>query len=311
MGRSLIGFDINQNKLRMVQLLPAPLMAVEALPEGLMEDGRILQPEKLGEIIRRMRREHRFAGRRCALILPDGCSIFRSISLPPLPPEQLKIRLPGEFRDYLGEDGMAYAYDYALEELRRDETGEVASMDILAAAAHKESMEEYAALLSRAGLRLVRAIPREMALVRLLRAVDARPDRARALVEFGCARSRIYIYRGTHLMASKVIDIGCRDVDRAMAGEKENSAETAAACREVYHSLALEVMKTVNFFLYENPQIEFQELSFCGEEGWEPLRDAVLETIPFRELPPETLLPEGCAGEAAAGQCLMALGLSV
>ena len=113
MGRSLIGFDINQNKLRMVQLLPAPLMAVETLPEGLMEGGRILQTEKLGEIIRRMRREHRFAGRRCALILPDGCSIFRSISLPPLPPEQLKIRLPGEFRDYLGEDGMAYAYDYA------------------------------------------------------------------------------------------------------------------------------------------------------------------------------------------------------
>ena len=48
MGRSLIGFDINQNKLRMVQLLPAPLMAVEALPEGLMEGGRILQAEKLG-----------------------------------------------------------------------------------------------------------------------------------------------------------------------------------------------------------------------------------------------------------------------
>ena len=41
------------------------------------------------------------------------------------------------------------------------------------------------------------------------------------------------------------------------------------------------------------------------------MREAVLETIPFRELPPETLLPAGCAGEAAAGQCLMALGLSV
>lgn len=325
MGKSLIGIDINHNELRMVQMGPTPVLAVQRLPEGLLGSDHVAAPEVLSQIIRTMRKEYCFKGKKCALILPDGSSFFRSFNSPPVSADQLRMNLPYEFRDYLRSDSLAYSYDYAVERLNTAEDGELESMDILAAAAHRDTVQSYADTLRKGGLKLAMAIPREMAFIRLLRKIGTNDDRARALVEFGYEQSRIYIYKGTHLMASKIVDIGSRHIDRAIADKESIDIYLAAsyretnhqnvlsdpACEEVYRNLALEIMKTFNFFVYENPSVDFDDVYFCGAEELTLLRKTVLDYIQFREHPASELLPAECAMSDTAGECLMAVGVAV
>ena len=325
MGKSLIGIDINHTELRMVQMGSNPIMAVQRLPEGLVSGDHIAAPEVLSQIIRSMKKENHFKGKKCAIILPDGSSFFRSFNSPPVSADQLRMNLPYEFRDYLRSDSLAYSFDYAVERLNKKDDGELESIDVLAAAAHRDTVMSYADALRRGGLKLSMAIPREMAFIRLLRKIGASPEKARALVEFGYEQSRIYIYKGTHLMASKIVDIGCEHIDRAIANRESIDVYLAASyretnhqdilsdpvCEEVYRDLALEIMKTFNFFVYENPSVDFEDVCFCGANELTRLREVILEYIQFREHPAADLLPSDCGAIEAAGECLMAVGLAV
>ena len=117
----------------------------------------------------KMKKEGRFSGKACALILPEYSTYFRSLEMPPISEKQLRLNLPYEFRDFVGNESINYNYDYAVEGYATDEDGKVKAISLLAAAASKTTIKEYEALLYRAGFKLKVALPREMALLNLVR----------------------------------------------------------------------------------------------------------------------------------------------
>ena len=326
MKKSLIGIEISASEVAMAQFTGSGLLtAVERLPENLVRDERIISHELLASFLKEMRTSHGFSGKKCAFLLPETSTYFRAISLPVMTEAQLRLNLPYEFRDFVGNDSMRYFYDYALESMVTDEAGEATGMDILAAAASRQVVDEYRRLLKNAGLRLATALPREMALIYLFRqysAVSADPYREICLINIGFDHTRVYISAGEKLRASKIIDIGCRQIDEAIASiynidkylaasyrytNHENVLESSE-CKSVYERIALEVMKTVNFYKYENQQTEICDVYFCGSGAeLEILRSEIIGYIDFVQRDIAEILPEECAENKDASRCLMAL----
>ena len=169
MAKNYIGLDIEANEIYMANGGKCVFMQ---MPENLVKDGKIVSPESLAKFLKTMKKEGSIGGKNISLILPDDATYFRNVVSPVVSDAQLRLNLPYEFRDFVGSNSIDYNYDYVVSSYNKDENGDVTGINILAAAANKESVEEYFNILKRAGLKLKCALPREMALINIMENVD-------------------------------------------------------------------------------------------------------------------------------------------
>ena len=325
--KGLIGIDIGNSMVSMAQLTSAGAkLHVKRMPDNLVSGERIVSPETMSRFLREMKAEGGFSGSKCTVILPEDGTYFRTVTMPPVGESQLKLNLPYEFRDYVGGDGSEYFYDYAVKSVERDEDGAPTSLSVFAAATRKDALEQMASVLRRAGLRLKVAVPREMSLIYLLRAaVDSGvpEDREYCIVEADYDHTHVNIARGRHLTASKTIDVGCRQIDEAIASlynidvylaasyRESNYEDVLAteACRAIYDRISLEITKAVNFYKYENPQSDLDDIRFCGMGAADPrLASEIVDYIGLSEYPMAGILPASCASNPDAPHCAIAIG---
>jgi len=331
-GSSLLGVDIGGAELKMALVKNGSYQLVcERMPENLVKGGHVQAPEQLARLIRSVRTRYRLGSAACAVMLPDFTTYFRRITLPPMTVEQLKINLPYEFRDYIGGDTDKYFFDYAMERTVTDDNGTVTGLEMAAAAVQKTTIEEYIQLFRRAGLRLSLALPYEMVYTNIMKDYLRRyPEdalREFCLVELGYDSSRVVIMQGAAVVASKVIEIGCHQVDAAIADAfhidefvaaeyrraDHDNALSAPACMNVYDQLSVEVMKVINFHAYNNRDSRLSDVYFCGTgAGIDLLKKTVTDAVQFAQHSITELLPEGAgADESLMTTCAMAIGVAL
>jgi len=328
-AKNYIGIEIGNGITTMYQGGKKSKILVSRLPENLVDGGEIVSPEFLSQFLKKMKKEGRFSGRACALILPEFSAYFRSLEMPPISEKQLRLNLPYEFRDFVGNESINYNYDYAVEGYVTDEDGKVTAVRLLAAAASKQTIKEYENLLHRAGFKLKLALPREMALLNLVRkAIEkgAPGDRTFVIIDVGFANTRVYIFQGEDLKATKTIEMGCRDVDSVIADYYNIDVYLAASyretdhagilesdiCRAVYNRISLEVMKAINFYKYENRQSEFEDCFICGDcSDTEALVNNMLAYVRLNRESLDVILPEECKGLSDAPRALMSIGVTL
>ncbi|NLL91047.1 MAG: pilus assembly protein PilM [Ruminococcaceae bacterium] len=329
MAKNYIGIEIDDGIVAMYQGGNRCKILVSRLPENLVNGSEIVSPELLSKFLKNMKKEGGFSGRDCALILPEFSTYFRSLEMPPISEKQLRLNLPYEFRDFVGNESVNYNFDYAVEGYVKDEYGEVTAVGLLAAAASKKTIKEYEDLLYRAGFRLKVALPREMALLNVIRAAverEAYDNRTFVIIDVGFSNTRAYILQGEELRAAKTIEMGCKDVDRAIADHYHIDVYLAASyretdhdgilesdvCRAVYNRISLEVMKTINFYKYENRQSEFEDCFICGVcSDTQALVDNMLTYVRLKKANPDLILPEECRGLSDAPRALMSIGVTL
>ena len=329
MAKNYIGLEIGNGITTMYQGGKKGKILVSRLPENLVDGGEIISPELLSQFLKKMKKEGRFSGRACALILPEFSAYFRSLEMPAISEKQLRLNLPYEFRDFVGNESMNYNYDYAVEDYVTDEDGKVTAIRLLAASASKQTIKEYEDLLNRAGFRLKVALPREMALLNLVKKAIERGapgDRTFVIIDVGFANTRIYIFQGEDLKATKTIEMGCRDVDSVIADYFNIDIYLAASyretdhggilesdiCRAVYNRISLEVMKAINFYKYENRQSEFGDCFICGDcSDTEALVNNMLAYVRLNRESLDVILPEECKGLSDAPRALMSIGVTL
>lgn len=471
---NLIGIDIGNSGVRMAQLHGSSAqMAFARLPENMVRDGRIVSPELMAKFIKEMKAEYAFSGKKCAVILPEYAVFFRNLTMPPVTVGQLALNLPYEFRDYVGDEADSYNYDYAVESYNYGEEGKIESIDMVAAAALRETINQYDQLLKRAGLKLMLALPREMALKNMMKftekyqglnepelqaepepepageapaaeaveevapaeeavveeaagaaeeaagqaaeeaagatgevaeqfaeepaeaaeqfaeggeepvqtldeipeiKLEVNPDagwevkpvdydnagmqepgrqgfeapaeenpapaenafeepeeqapasRECVLIDIGYNISRIYIFNGTRIMASRIIDMGCRSIDEVIAASfnidtylaasyRETNYQgviTSEMCMNVYDRISLEIMKAMNFYRYENSDTEISEVYFSGTGSViQELKDDIVSYTGLSERRVSDLLPVSAENEDLAAQCIMAIAATM
>ena len=244
----------------------------------------------------KLSRRHVLAEAVSALVLPSTEVFTRELVMPAMTEQQLLYNLPYEFRDYLTEEKNKYFFDYSMREVLRDESGQPTEMNLLACATLKGTVESYRTMLRRAGFRLRVLTPSECAYSAVLQAYYRRTQqegRDLCVVNLGHSATFLYIYRGGHFASRREIEVGMSDLDHLVADQcsvdvhvaheyvrqNYNHVLESEQARELYGRIAVEVVKAVNFFNYNNRERELTQLCLCGGgSAIQPLYDTIADT---------------------------------
>jgi type IV pilus assembly protein PilM len=330
MALNSIGLDIGSREIKFaVRKGKVWRLAAAELPEELILDGHIQIGPEMKRFLKEEKGKLRIPSGECTLVLPEQQVFCRPTVMPYIPENQLVLNLPYEFRDYIPQNSDRYYYDYAVENIVKDAEGKPVSVELMAAAVQKDVVKNFSELLAGTGLRLKTAIPREMSFVYILRAFElAYPGAGRfyCLTDVGQESTRVYFFESSHLSASRNISIGCRDLDRAIAEEKNVDERLAASykrtnfedvldserCRDVYSRLSIEVMKAVNFYRFRKTDTALSDLYFLGGGSAIPqLREQLASASGLMEHSITELLPEGAGAEQDALSAALACGATI
>ncbi len=291
MGKTYTGIDIGAAQVKFAVCESGGEVRrteTSVIPEQLVREGRIVSPEAMSGVLRAEARRLRLRNRDCALVLPSALTLTRRLSLPFMTTEQLTLNLPYEFRDMITQEKDKYFYDYAVLG-RRQEEGSDAELDLIASTVLKSTITTYAAMLRRAGFRLRVAAPAEFAYANLLRRYEQTyPDAAGreiCIIDIGHSATRVHIFSGSRFEVTRVIDVGCAALDAVIADHlhvdehiaaeykirNHNDVQALEGCRDIYHNIAVEIMRAVNFYGFNNPGSRLTDAFTCGGGAMIPL----------------------------------------
>ena len=296
--KKIVGIDIGGSSVKLAYFAGSTLKkaAMAPLPDNMVADGRILSMDTMADFLRQAARDNGIPLTNAAVVLPSTEVFTRELTMPAMTEQQLRYNLPYEFRDYLTAEKSKYYFDYSMRDIRRDEEGYPTEMTLLACAALKDTVERYRAMLRRAGFRLRVLTPSECAYGGILTAWYRRTGaekRDLGMVNLGYSATYLYIYRGHYFDSRREIDLGMAELERQVAEhcgvdihvahsyvlQNYNDVLSSDYARSFYARIAVEVMKAVNFFNYNNRQQELADLCLCsGGCNIGPLRQALAET---------------------------------
>ena len=292
MSSKIIGAEIGNDTIKLAVCKGGRVttLAAERLPEGMMRDGRVTAPEAMAALIKEACKRHGIRRGDCALVLPSKLVIGRKVTMPAMNEAELKLNLPFEFRDFVGKDGGKYTYDYSMIGVKDN------VMQLYAAAALTEAVEEYASIFHKAGLTLKAAVPEEMAWLNLICRATNEPKKL-CIVDIGALRTRVSIFSDGRYEMGREIDIGGQAFDAAISAAEDVDVHVARThkeanlkdilsspvCIDLFSELSIEVMKVVNFYFSSTQDgNSLQDLYFCGGSAqMEPLRIAIQKRTDF------------------------------
>lgn len=292
MAAKMIGVEIGNDTIKLVVTNGGRVQAtaVERLPENMVMEGRISSPDAMSDFIKQMRKAHHIPGGNCAVVLPYGSVITNNSSMPPMSAQELALNLPFEFRDFVGQDGGKYYYDYAVMDTVTSADGKPEKLELFAAAVKKDVIDTYYNMLKKAGLTMKVAVPQEMAWLNLVRAATSEPKEL-CIVDIGHTTTHVYIFANGRFLMGREIELGGQLLDDTIAAETKldvhvarsykesnmNDAQTSDGCMDGYNTIAIEIMRAVNYYNnYDNRSGNLQDLYYCGGlSNIEPLRTAI------------------------------------
>lgn len=323
MSRSIIGLDFGSCALKAAVWDGSKVtrLVEEPMPDQMLRDGVVTSPEAMADFLKRVLRENRISTRRAAVLLPASGVFVQISELPAMTQSQLKLNLPYEFRDFISENRENYFYDYAVLDTQTDEAGAPKTLRLLAAAVSKELVRDYANLCRWAGLKLVTAIPAEMAYTNLLRRYTPEdgPEEI-CIVDCGHVGQRVFFYSHKNFETVREIEQGGSGMDTLLADlldtdihiahvRKEANAQDELSMPQVRSYLQeslRDAQRAVNFYHFSNPDRQLELGYFCGGSSRVPFLREELESVtelpmrPITELLGETPDPEKAICSAAA-----------
>lgn len=231
--------------------------------------------------------------------------------MPYMTVSQLKTNLPYEFRDYIQKDKNLYFYDYAVVGIQSDSAGKKQSMDLMVSAVQKKIIDDCRTMLSKAGFRLVTAVPEPLAYRNLIRYFEKKnPDNhpvEYCIMDLGHHAIRMHMFIGDVYETTRQIEYGgafldtriaeMLNVDRQTASRyKEENHEdilSSDVCQNLYGRISIEVMRAINFYGYNNPESDLQDIYIGGALAKaQPLIDTLRADLALQVHSIADLMPE-------------------
>lgn len=332
MKGTCVGFDIGTDQLKIAVCTngDANRLIVEPMPDNLVKEGRIVSPETLVSFLKQICKKHGLRSKKCALVLPASVAYTRSMTLPVMTEAQLKINLPFEFRDFVKQDKDKYYYDYAVLDTLTDGQGKAKELELIGAAASKDTINLYKEIFHRSGLNLAYAVPSELCYMYLMREHEKREGTTHAhdycIIDLGHTETRLHIFKGQRHQVTRVVEYGAQMVDTVLAdklGEDihiarlhKNSGDDALLrnedCLAVYSSISVEIMRAIVFYRFNTPGSNLTKIYICGGAAKiAPFVEAIAENIDIPLVGIEALLPKTAAQTENAAMCHAAIGAAL
>ena len=328
--KKYLGIDVGYNSVKLALVRGGQVLKTASvpMPVNLLREGRITSVEAMGELLQNAVKAHKLNASLAAVVLSGENSYMRTTTVPRMTAEQMAINLPYEFSDYITDELKNYTFDFAVvdrEEAPADaeagaenpEDQEEAerlanTMDVLAAAAPTEVLDEYRAVLRKAGMKMAKAAPPECAFINLIRSYQARTgcprDQEFCVLELGFWSIRMCMFKGDRHVVTRILEIGLSALDDVLAEAMnvdvhlahtylktnyENCQESEME-RNTFDNMAVELMRALNFYRFSNPDSHLNDVWLCGGGANIPaLRQSIEDTLGMKIHPSSELVPGG------------------
>lgn len=343
MAKSCLGIDIGKDQLKLVLMKGETIQKAVSvqMPEGLLKEGRIVSVETTGELIRKTMKENRIRCKEAAVVVSSGICFLRNVAMPEMTAEQLLYNLPYEFRDYITDELKQYVFDYSWgsgeampkgkkpkkrpkkkdseKKEENEEDQERKEMDILAAAAPLEAMDDLRLMARKAGLKLTFAAPEVSACENLLHYKmkdEQDKDKEYGILDLGNTSSRLLIFKGDRHQVTRVIERGMEQVETMLADSFHIDIHLAhtwllanhedcihsEACQDIFSQISVELMRALNFYQFSNPDSRLEDIYICGGgASIETMRQSLQENLDVNIHDASELL-EGMGGNNAMAE---------
>ena len=320
---NILGIEIGNKTVKVVEIKGNTLknFAAVDLPDNIVVNNELVAFEAMGDLLKEIVREHRMSTRKAALVLPDTAVYIRRMVLPAMNEKQLMVNLPYEFKDVLSEEKDKYLYDYSMIGYREDSEGKVTDMELLGAVVNKALLEKYQAMFKRAGLKLVKAGPRETALSSLVSILNEGSEKKDfAILDMGYKTTKVEIFKEGVYEVTRTIESGAEDIVNVIAeyfdvdphiatsyleSNRDNIQENDR-CVDIYSNIATEVMRVMNYYNFENPDSTLDTLYYCGGASYIPRFVSEIGDMVTLDLKPLSSLAD--VDKDAIGKCAPAIG---
>ncbi len=277
--KKCVGFDFGNHAVHVAVNNGGKIVRsiTERLPEGLVLDGRITSVESMVDVIREIKRKHKPHAKNAAVVLPAGQCYCRRFTVAAMTKKELLFNLPYDFHDFISDDKSNYYFDYAVVEAKKDGNGNVTEFDIMAAATRKDLVADYIAMFRKAGFKLVTVVPQEIAYINLIRR-SSEEEHKHGILDIGYNGVRLYLFSGDKYDGVRTVEYGCDALASAIAENFgiegnfvaatyletnfEHSCELPA-CKDIYKAIAIEVLKAVNFYKFNDGAV-LEHIHCCG-----------------------------------------------
>jgi type IV pilus assembly protein PilM len=283
MSKTILTFDIGESYIKIAHRDNEKISVyAEQMPENLVSDGVVQMPHMLTDFLKELKKEYRLPKGECGLVVPDELTVCRTLTLPAMTERQLEVNLPFEFSDYISGEPQKYVYDYALQQMITDEEGNPKEMVLTGAVMSKEAVSNYINIFKNAGFKLHTLVPQEIALTNIMkRAVAegrAEAEKEYCIVNLGHRATQVYIFKGDVLTVVRNIHTGNAAIDKVIS-EQENVDTYVARTyknknynnilnkeytKEAFSRMAVEIMKVINFYRFNNRDTCLEEMYFTG-----------------------------------------------
>ena len=305
MAKSCLGIDIGKDQMKLVLMKGENIVKTASvqMPEGLLKDGRIVSVETTGELIRKTMKENKIRCKEAAVVVSSGICFLRNVTMLEMTAEQLVYNLPYEFRDYITDELKKYVFDYSWgsgeempkgkklkkaskkkkkeEKPEEEENQKRNEMELLAAAAPLEVMEDLRLMTRKAGLKLTFAAPEVSACENLLHYKlrnEQDKDKEYGILDLGSTSSRLFIFKGDRHQVTRVIERGMEQVEELLADTFHIDIHLARTwllanhedcihsevCQDAFSQISVELMRALNFYQFSNPESRLEDIYICG-----------------------------------------------
>ncbi|WP_455504036.1 pilus assembly protein PilM [Blautia sp.] len=324
MAKSCLGIDIGKDQLKLVLMKGETIQKAVSvqMPEGLLKEGRIVSVETTGELIRKTMKENKIRCKEAAVVVSSGICFLRNVTMPEMTADQLVYNLPYEFRDYITDELKKYAFDYSWgspEELPKakkpkkqpkkkkgeekpDEKAEDSEerrgeMELLAAAAPLEAIDDLRLMARKAGLKLTFAAPEVSACENLLHyklKEESDKDKEYGILDLGSTSSRLLIFKGDRHQVTRIIERGMEQVEELLADSlhidihlahtwlltNHEDCVNSEVCQDAFSQISVELMRALNFYQFSNPDSRLEDIYICGGgASIESMRESLKENL--------------------------------
>ena len=327
MAKTILGVDIGYDNMKLALVQGREVLETVSvpMPKNMVRDGHIVSDESMGEMIRTTMKENGIRTGEAAFVIPDEAAFVKNVVMPVMTEEQLVYNLPFEFRDYITGEIREYLFDYALlSELPKktasgnssaagegEEEEEAPKMELLAVSVPKSYMEETRGILRKAGMKLEKAAPSICSYIQLIRMHQEKTGNKEeefCILDLGYQAIRMHMYKGDRYVFTRVLDIGLSMLDEVLADAfsvdihlahtylmtNYEGCQSRAECQTAYSSIAMELMRVLNFYRYSNPDSHITDMWLCGGGAViEPLRETIRDSLDLDVYSASELVPGG------------------
>ncbi|MFR3285686.1 MAG: pilus assembly protein PilM [Clostridium fessum] len=255
------------------------------------------------DLIKDLLKEYAIRCRNVVFVIRQEDVYVRRFEMPLMTEEQLRLNLPYEFHDYIGDEMDKYVFDYAMIQTKER------TMDLLGAACTKTLSQQF----EKAGKDGAPEARRYWSRQCLSTGADSEYAQERkdyAVLDLGTQALRIHFFREGVYDITRTMEPGCEEIEQIRLGDKnkmqelgieveeENREETdkekmAAVLEEQYRTRAVQVMRVLNFYSFNNVNNTIDSLYYCGGGArYGELIDALKETLDLPVRSVAELLPE-------------------